>query len=119
MEFLFAKLCPRKIILVLSTDRHNLQKETGLEGSKTESWLSVRFYLPPNLNSVFDGRIKDMIPLKNFFMGIKTYTACFINILLQRVNSQCHLGTGAGEGEKTRWHWTWISSGTIKPPGEL
>lgn len=31
-------------------------------------------------------------------MGTKTYTACFINILLQRVKSSVRSGTGDGEG---------------------
>jgi hypothetical protein len=40
-----------------------------LESSKAENWLSVRFHLLPNLNSDFDERIKDVVPVKKCFDG--------------------------------------------------
>lgn len=61
-----------------------------------------------------------MICVKKIFLWVSKHTLHASLTFCSKVqNSQCHLGTGTGEGEKTRWPWTWISSGTIKPPGEL
>ena len=92
MEFPVAKLCPHKIILVLSIDRCKLQKETLVW--KAESWLSLRFHLHPSLVSVLYRRIRVMISVK-CFMGTKTYTACF-----QRVKFPMPFGDWEWKG---RW----------------
>lgn len=70
MEFPVAKLCPHKIILVLSIDRCKLQKETLVW--KAESCLSLRFHLHPSLISILYRRIRVMISVKKCFMGAKT-----------------------------------------------
>lgn len=52
-------------------------------------------------------------------MGAEAHFHAFIYILLQKVNSPCHLGVRKREKEKYNWSWKWVSQGTIKPPREL
>lgn len=53
----------------------NYKKETLVW--EAESWLSLRFHLHPSVISVLYRRIRVMISVKKYFMGTKTYTACF------------------------------------------
>ena len=94
-EFLVAKLCPRKIIFVLSTDRQNVWKgNSGLEGAEAESWPSVRLRLLPTRRSGFDACENGGCSFceKYFWSVLKHTRYTLFTFCSQEWNPWCRLG---------------------------